>query len=276
MHVRPRRARRRRGRSGAWRQHVLGIALIIGVVTVVAAGSFFYFNAAAGRVELDQETLCPVEGPHTVTVVLVDRTDPYTPVQQTAIQNALELIRTSVPKHGSLELYAVGPTDQGVLELFARICNPGRGDEINPLIGNPRRVEQRWREGFTGPLDALFARLLQPGEAATSPILESIQSVALTSLAQAPDGPKRLVLISDMLQHTEDVSHYRGELDFAAFKASPRWRRLRPDLDGVEVEILYAWRDTTRNVQGESHVKFWRDAITEAGGRLVRVEALAG
>src|SRR5690606_34075213 len=109
-----------------------------------------------------------------------------------------------------------------------------------------------------------------------SPILESIQSVALTSFARAPDRPRRLVVISDMLQHTEDLSHYRGEHNFLAFRASPRWRRLRPDLAGVEVEIFYVWRDTGLDVQGASHVQFWRDVITEAGGRLVRVEALEG
>ena len=188
MRVRPRPARRRRRRSSAWRLHALGIALIIGVVTVVVGGSFLYFYVAAGQLELDQETFCPVDGPQTVTVVLVDRTDPYTPVQQAGIQNALELIRTSVPKYGALGLYAVGPTDQGVLELFARICNPGRGDEINPLIGNPRRVEQRWREGFKAPLDALFARLLQPGEAATSPILE-VNPVGCADLVRASTRP---------------------------------------------------------------------------------------
>jgi hypothetical protein len=100
--VRARPRRRRRGRSGAWRQHTLGVALIVGALAVVAGGSFLYFQVAAGRVELDHETLCPVDGPQSVTVVLVDRTDPYTPVQQAAIQNALELIRGSGVENGPL------------------------------------------------------------------------------------------------------------------------------------------------------------------------------
>jgi hypothetical protein len=61
------------------------------------------------------------------------------------------------------------------------LCNPGRGDQINPLYRNPQRVEARYQALFEGPLQAAFADLVEPKESPASPILESLARLAQTT-----------------------------------------------------------------------------------------------
>src|SRR3954471_22854191 len=72
------------------------------------------YKQLSGRVALADD-LCPVQGEDSVTVVLVDLTDPLTVPQRQDLTNQLEAVRNSVPKHGRLTLYKVAATNQQLL-----------------------------------------------------------------------------------------------------------------------------------------------------------------
>src|SRR3546814_13411971 len=111
----------------------------------------------------------------------------------------------------------------------------------------------------------------------SSPIMESIQSIAVSAFQGfGGDGAKRLIIASDMLQHGADYSQYGGKLDFAQFRQSAQYRKLRADLRGIEVEVFYLRRETRKSAQGAAHVQFWRDYLEDLGGRLTHVVALEG
>lgn len=273
-------ASRRRPSARARRQrlNIAGYALWALVAAVTIGGGWFYWWVTANRVQLDPDTLCPVSGPVAVTALLIDRSDPLTPIQELAIRQEFDAIKHAVPRYGALEIYAVNPTEAAPLEVIIRRCNPGDGSDTNPFTGNSTLQQKRWRDGFVQPIDELLQRMLLPGRSDTSPILESIQSVALTAFPKLlpATAPRRLVIVSDMLQHTSGLSHYKAEVDFEHLQQTPYWRKVRADLRGVEVSILYLRRETGQQVQNRSHIVFWQESIAAMGGVLANVRAIEG
>ncbi len=259
-------------------QDRLGIALITLVALVIAGGGAGYFYLQQSRVALDETTLCPKDGARTLTVVLVDRTDPLTTIQGASLRQRLEEIKDGIAQYGALKIYSVEPILETLLRPVVDLCNPGRSEDIDPKFGNPRLVEKRWRERFEKPIEKLLDDLIQAHEADSSPIMETVQSIAVSTFRgnAVAEIPKRLIIASDMLQHTADYSQYSGSLDFREFRKSPYYRRLQADLRGVEVEIIYVRRDTRHAAQGKAHIQFWRDYIHDLGGTLTRVVALEG
>lgn len=270
--------RRRRMYGDASSKNAIGWAILVLCLAVAGAVFWWHQDRQAALARLNQQTLCRSTGPVAVTAVLIDRTDALNPVQREATRQALESVKNAVKTGGLLQLYSVGPTDESVREPIIELCNPGRGEEVSALDDNPRFVESRWRDGFEQPLQEIFRDIVETEGASRSPIMESIQSVSVTAFG--PDDrravPRRLVLISDMLQHTDGVSHYRRFVPFDEFKETPYYHKVRGDLRDVEAEIFYIWRETKTQIQGKAHIQFWRDLIADQGGTLVRVDSIEG
>jgi len=272
------RRRRSRQRDDVALQNALGWVLLLAVLALGGAVYWWYETKRSAHAGLDKETLCPGTGPVAVSALLIDRTDPLTPVQRASVSQALESVKRAVQTGGLLELYSVGPTDESVRAPLAALCNPGRGLDVSGLDANPRFLEQRWHTGFDEPLQQIFSELVQDETAPRSPIMESIQSVSVTAFgpSERKDVPRKLVLISDMLQHTDGASHYRALVPFDALKDDPYYRKVSADLRDVEVEIFYVRRETKQGVQGGSHIQFWRDYIADQGGIVVHVDRIEG
>jgi hypothetical protein len=90
----------------------------------------------------------------------------------------------------------------------------------------------------------------------------------------AVNGPKRLIVVSDMLHKTPQVSMYQAIPEFEPFEASDYGRRMRLELPGVEVEIHqllnYPKLQTRRLMQ------FWETYFARAGARIVAVRPMEG
>ena len=249
-----------------------------GVLLALGFGAYKFVETRRSHVALDPGTYCPEEGPRSVTAIIIDATDSLTLVQRTDLANQIERRIAEVPRFGVLEIYAVSPVEDEPPQPIFRKCNPGRGGEVSSLTANPAMVERDWREGFQGPLEAVLGRMLSPGEADTSPILDSIQWVAVNSLAP-PDRSglaRRLVLVSDLLQHSSELSFYGGVVDFAAFKDTPYYRKARAPLQGVAVDVLMVRRITRRGVQGQKLNRFWKEYFDAQGAMSLRIVNLSG
>lgn len=255
-----------------------GIVLIGAVVLALAYGFYLLLLARGSHVALDRETYCPEAGPHGVTAVIIDTTDAVNLVQRTDLLNEIEKLIAAVPRFYMLEIYAVGPVvDEPPQPVFNK-CNPGRASEISELSGNPRMVEREWREGFRKPLEQVLVRMLAPAGANSSPILESIQWVTINALT-APgrsEVPRQLVVISDLLQHTSGLSHYRGAVPFTTFANTLYYRRVRAPLKGVKVDLLVLRRDTKTKLQGSALYRFWREYFDAQGVQSLRMVELVG
>jgi len=255
-----------------------GWLLIAATAALAVVVAIVWIDQSAANPKLDSATLCPQRGPSSVTVVLVDATDELSLAQTRDFQNQLERLRAEIPRYGMLEIFLVRPTKDGLLSPIVSLCNPGRGAEISELTGNPRRVEARWRDGFEAPVDGAFRTVVSASKAKQSPVLEAIQSVALTALQSADrlDLERKLVVVSDLMQHTDAISFYRSLPEPKALIESPAFQEVRTNLRGVEVE-LWMLRRTKDPVERQGALAaLWERLIREQNGQVIRIYNVNG
>ena len=268
--------RRRSGNPGELRKHLLGGALTVLAVGVLAAGAYVYATVTRPPT-LDKASLCPAEGPRSVAVVLLDSTDDIPDIAKREIRTVLVDLAETLPDYELLEIRLLDPKVPGGKSIFAK-CNPGDGSGLSEYTANPRLAKQRWMEGFRQPLDAALAAGFQPLPGKTSPIMATIQRIAVERFTgrTVEDIPKSLVVISDMLEHGPDYSQYSGELSFTRFKASRAYKKVQTDLHGAQVLIYYVQRATGKPINSADHIRFWTEWIHDNNGRLKQASKLQG
>jgi hypothetical protein len=247
----------------------LGIILIVIVVLIGIGIGLFYFTLKSNTVVLDKRTFCPVNGPISVTALLIDATDSLSFQQKKALSDEFQLLRESIPVYGRLDLYFIESNSVSPLKPIVSICNPGRGSQINPIIGNPIQVERSWKEGFEQPLESQLTLLLNKSPANESPILESVQSVVLTSFSDPVirDKPRKLIVVSDLMQHSSSVSLYGKSTDANIFTQDKTFSKLKSDLREIDINIWMLVRDNT--LKRDVLASFWGGVFSEQGANNV-------
>lgn len=275
MTARSRRKSRAELRRGGQRNKGL---LYIGIALLAVIGfSTAYYVAVSGQRTLDPETLCSGE-PTSLTVLLVDVTDPMNSPQRQDFINQLTRLKNAIPRYGQLTVMRVEPAgDQLITPVITR-CNPGTASDTDTVQGNPQKLQRQWQSGFSEPLDNAFQEITQASGADISPILESVQAAALRELQQpGRDGiPKTLIIASDLLQNTDAISFYGTLPDPRAFTGSEAFQRVRTNLDGVEVELWQLQRTDFTSTQPRALSEIWEEAITAQGGEVVRIYNVSG
>jgi hypothetical protein len=279
------RARRRR-RSGGGDGWKIALGVLAGVIALGGLGGMMWLNATVERPPvLDAVTLCPTgpalhhptDGASPVTVVLLDGSDALPEIAQLEVTKALTDLAESIPVGGLLDMRRLDPAHPRGAVLFQR-CNPGDGAGLSEWTANPEAARRRWLADFREPIDAIIARGVPVADAETSPIMATVQGIAVEYFRgrNNPEAPNRLVIVSDMLENTPDYSQYREPLDYPAFAGSPAARKFATDLHGAEVTVYYVSRDRSGEADSGAHIRFWDSWIADNGGRLVEAVKLQG
>lgn len=269
---------RRRRRRGAARDvgGLIGLAVVTLAVCGILGGGAYLWATSTPQPDLDPVTLCPVDGPQAITVILIDSSDPLPDITRREVLVHLSDIATTAPEHGRVDLRVLVPEAAESRLLFSR-CNPGDGSGLDEWTANPAMARKRWVAAFETPLAAALDEGLTPVEGAVSPIMATIQQIAVDSFTgrAVKDLPKALVVVSDMIENTPSYSQYRGDLSFNRFAASPALRRYQTDLNGAAVTLFYLERATAR-IDSVAHVEFWARWVSENGGSFTRARKLQG
>ena len=268
---------RRRSRNPSdLRKHVLGGALAVLALGVLSAGAYVY-STAERLPPLDRSSLCPVDGPRSATVVLLDATDDIPEIARREIKTMLVDRAETLPIRALLEIRLLDPQVAGGRPIFAR-CNPGDGSGLSEYTANPMLARKRWMDGFREPLEAALQSGLRSSPGKTSPIMETVQRIAVERFTgrAAQEIPKSLIIISDMLEHEPDYSQYSGDLSFDRYKASRAYRKFRTNLYNAEVMIYYIQRQSARPINSADHIRFWAEWIRDNNGRLKAATKLQG
>jgi hypothetical protein len=258
---------------GASREDWIGGVLIALCVALVAGA----FGAAAWlrsvRVEIDPETLCPLDGPPRGHVVfLIDKTDPLSPDRVETLEAELRATRDRLAAGERLSVFLIHErVEQEFAPIFSR-CSPGRGEEANELYENPRMIQRAFDRAFGAPVERALAELVRATTAPRSPILEAIHAISVWPPFHDAQ-PRELVVVSDLLQNVEAFSQYHRLPPFEEVVRGEYLRARMPDLSGVEVRLQRierapAWAEPT--LQGEAHAAFWSDYFAAAGARVAR------
>lgn len=255
---------------------VAGFRIVV-VLLAMALIGYAYYRASASHRSLDPVTLCPTD-PTSVTILLVDVTDPMNVAQRQDFMNQLARLKNSIPRYGKLIVTKVDGTSDSLLSPVIARCNPGTAADENEATGDPKAVQRKWDEGFDKPLQAAFERIAGASGADRSPILESIQSVALTEFQKptVEGKPRRLIVASDLLQNTSEISFYKALPDPVAFTSSPAFRKARTDLRGIEVELWMLERSDAAATQPRALADLWDRLITAQGGFVKRIYNVSG
>jgi hypothetical protein len=207
---------------------------------------------------------------------VIDRTEAMSPLQTEALRHQLERLKEGLPPMHAIEVYSIVPMGGAVLRpLGGRVCNPPLPS--SGLTANPARAKKVWMSKFSEPLEQTFATLLEPHDEPTSPILESLQSISVTAFDTIDTSrPRRLVVVSDMLQNTPDFSQYSDRRTFTELRSSAYYGRVKAALPRVQVQILYVRRHQFAAAQGAAHVRFWEEYFSDCGATLESVVSLNG
>lgn len=242
---------------------ILGGALIIFAATLAGGGVYALHTLKERR--FDPETLCPLEGVKAVTLIIIDKTDPLTPAEQARIRDLVSEERDSVQRGGRLTVRLLQQrpgASETALDTLADLCNPG--NEANPLFENPKRIAARYEAGFREPIQGALASFESAGPAPVSPIAAAIHA-GLEAVPASAGRHLKLVLISDLMEHTAEASAYAGTLSEAALrKAMPESTRMR--LNGAEIRIVLLARPRHAQRQDAS-VEIWRRFLRAASQR---------
>lgn len=264
------------GESAKW--VIASIVLAIGLLAGV--GGWLYYKSNELRVAADAETLCRADGAlPEVTVVLLDLSSTLSDVQRLDVKNELTRLRDGIPRFGRIDVFAVDDRAPRIVAPILRLCNPGRGEDMNELYQNPQLARQRWERDFASTLNGAIDKLLQMPESATSPIFEAIQAVALQTFDDpALDGVtrRRLVLVSDLMQNTPGhLRMYDGIPKYDEFARTPYWLDVKAELENVDVTVLYLQRPTSQRLWS-GQVEFWSRYFEAQGASIERVLPLSG
>ena len=257
-----------------------GILLLLLAISSGGALAYFYFSTPA-RPVLDAQTLCPVNGPQGITVVLVDTSDDLPETTQREILGQLDDMITTLPPFYRLDIRVLDIAGVRSRSLFSK-CNPGDGEGLSEWTDNPRIARLRWIEDFRKPAALAMKSSIAAAKANSSPIMAAIQDIAIDQFSSAAgkDAKKTLYVISDMIEHTRDYSQYAraGDLSFQRYKQSPAYLKFRTDLHGATVIIRYVTRQVNGQplLDGTKHVEFWKDWIEDNRGIFGGAKRLQG
>jgi hypothetical protein len=245
------------------RMGLAGIAVIAAVI--VAAGAWF---GLSGDKAFDKVTLCELgDRPRANRVVIVDKTDPLPPLALNNLKQAVIEQRDRLAIQDRLWVFLMGGDGINIADpLFSR-CRPYAGRDVSSLDADPDRVEARYRTSFEAPLDTALKAALMPGTAADSPILETLGRVA-SSAAFSGTGPRHVVFVTDLLQHSSLFSAYGP-----AWAKRPNPRDLGEQLDqdygrvfgNLDLTILVIDRHVPGTPNQRELRDYWRAFLKAAG-----------
>ena len=273
-----RETREERKAKARYRAKVFGIGTVLCVAVLMGA---LWKMKEEG---LDAQGCPKKSGPSREAVVLIDASDPLSDKHKAELGRILrEMTSPSASgRHGSL---AVREGERVTFYLLnsagtpgapiAQICNPGGNPEERQATEafTEGGMITRWRwEQFVKVIESLFPAA--EGEAQPqSPILETIAVIipshASSRRAEKDAKPTHLIVISDLLQHTGKLSHYRSYPAPESLGAE-----LSTDLSRVEVSLFRLEREKYAKYQTPEHYYWWRDWVEEMEGRVAWQQAL--
>ena len=248
--MRARDTRRRADRQGYAMLAACG--LVIGLVGAAVA-----VTRPAAR---DPDTGCLKTGVARHHLVILDRTDPVTPAQQSLITAALKSLSRQVTKDERLTLLSFTGEAKAPEPVFDR-CHPGAGESVNPLVETARRVDEAYRTRFADPLAAAIDGLSATGHAPHTHLVGMLATLANLTRYRGAAGETRWVLISDLVEHTPALSltpKAKSAPTPARFAAYVR-EGLGGRLAGQRLEVLFI---ASRNGAHDARVKaLWAEAF---------------
>ncbi|WP_458527255.1 hypothetical protein [Onishia taeanensis] len=262
-----RRSYRRKRKSNA-----TGIGVLIMVIAISGFGALAYVGVTESqRPEVDQATLCPVDGPAGHLAILLDTTDPLSMTQLQAARQRIEESIYQAPIGTRVSFSTVSPENEVRGGAFFSVCKPPSGEDASIFNQNPRLIAEKYEEDFLSPVGEALDSLLTLKPADSSPIMEGLQEF-ITKIPGfiTTDKTREIVVMSDLIQHNDSYSFYRN-LSWDSFESSNGPSRLSRNLGGAKVTVLRI----PRNIPQRDIVDdFWVNYFETQGISRIKVHTI--
>lgn len=269
------------------RQDLMGI---VGIITLLVIGGGGFYLLQSINDPLDEFKCSIKNGPNAVTAIIFDKSQMYTNDQVTDIKTSFNLWlagEEAATKNRPIDLdfFQVGNLVQlyvadenklkepDGLKPEAELCVPKDFRDANQWIENPAFLKADY-DTFISTFSSIIQSLLEKSEG-MSPIMETIIRISNSeSFQKHGNVPHNLFIVSDMIQNTENWTHYPNKAqgkDWEAFKNQKKGSvYLRPRLNQVEVQVFYAKRELARDraIQTQSHIKFWSEFFSNGDAEI--------
>lgn len=244
------------------------------VISVILLGSALYFYYVEPLVKRNKETACRVDDNISrETIVVIDATDNFNDTQALRIKKEIEILLSSAILDERFSLYVLDEVIGEKSKKFS-VCNPGDGSDKSELTANKRRLKKHWENIFYNRFTQAVDHLTGIHTASQSPILEMMKFVSVDTFLDSKATQKRLVIVSDMLHHTKQFSHYNGSFDYSQYLKSPYALTMQPLLEDVDVQIFYLIRENYISIQNRGHIDFWNKHILNNNGYVSSVKTV--
>lgn len=261
---------RRRRRTQGGSPHWLGVGLII--FAMLALGGLTAAGVLMRAPPIDEESLCRTDAPlRAHTIVLVDATDRLEPRHRRKLRAVLAQERERLEQYDRLTVMRLNVRrPQEPVVVFSK-CLPRPPELTNPLFENARMAQARWDEAFEDVLDRALRSAQSGGGARSSPIIASLRAAALDASFDDDIGQRRLVLISDLLEHDpEGFSLYVSGANFSDWDA--REGAEAPDFSSLALRVAPLDRPEQAALQRDAVDNFWLPFLEASGAQSVSID----
>jgi hypothetical protein len=205
------------------------------------------------------------------TIVLVDSTDRLEARHRRKLRAVLAQERARLSQYDRLTIMRINvrrPQEPTI--LFSR-CLPRPPEQTNPLFENARMVQATWDEEFAQALDSALRSAGAGGPQRASPIVAALRAVAADPEFGSEIPQRRLVLVSDLLEHNpQGFSLYVPDANYADWRAhSPGGP---PDLARVDLRVVPIDRPDDVARQTYAMEQFWPAFFDAADVQTVSID----
>jgi hypothetical protein len=244
------------------------IASVLLVSTAILGMALYFSKPAVARSSVDR---CPLDERdiNGVVVLLVDASDPLTVYQQQQMDKLIDKMKVTLQPEEHVTLYKLTEEKGELLKPVYEGCSLDSGKNANQLYENPEQIQRNFEANFAKPLKDQFKKIELNGQMKTSPLIEAID-LAAQRMIESDVHHKRLIIMSDMLQNSSLGNQYSPH----ALDQKKVFDKIQGHLQGVDVQVVYLNNVKSRNLQTDSHQRFWKEFFKAAGAKSVRLSVV--
>lgn len=246
---------------------MVAILLLVFLVGSFVA-SLIYLNLSSGP-EVS-EVGCPIDESYINRniAVLFDTTEPMIPSQAREIENRMSSIISGLEVFDRVAFYEVRSDERSAVRKVSLQLD-SRSSNIDHFCrqqvsweDSPSRV--RLNEELPRLISQEMLQNVEQGEQDFSPITDALRFIAADVTGK--QFPTRVIVVSDMIEHSEILSMYRpGWFDNVYIASRQSILNQRPIFpEGTEIDVFLLNRAESR-VQNEELQQYWAQVLTGPG-----------
>jgi len=235
----------------------------VGTVALALVLGLTYLSISQKPAVYDEDTLCLVgEPPSSVLSVIIDGTDTIPElIAKKAISQINKAIGAASP-NTLVSLYTISDRGADSMSPVVSLCKPRDGSDADALTECPGCMENRFKARFAQPMTEILQSLVSAEPANSSPILEALKGTVVDSFIEVDSSTeKQLLIVSDLLQHSDFYSFYRGVPDFQDFERALVSQGVG-SMDMLKAEVHFLVVPRPRSADSFDQVaQFWRQFL---------------